>query len=111
MGTEKESFIELSERIGRTTGGLSVSPFVTDVRGQKQPISLLMVRGKAMGAQAGDLMQLMSDVLLTARLDDQSRFKQMALETKSSIEAGAPLPLQSCTKCCVFTPKCCVFVL
>ena len=28
MGTDKESFIELTERIGRKTGGLSVSPFV-----------------------------------------------------------------------------------
>ena len=30
MGTQKESFIELTERIGRKTGGLSVSPFVSD---------------------------------------------------------------------------------
>jgi Zn-dependent M16 (insulinase) family peptidase len=95
MGTEKESFIELTERIGRSTGGLSVSPFVTDVRGRTDPISLLMVRGKAMGSQSGDLLQLMSDVLLTARLDDQSRFKQMALETKSSMRQVRSLTLLS----------------
>jgi hypothetical protein len=27
MGTEKESFVELTERIGRKTGGVSVYPF------------------------------------------------------------------------------------
>ena len=32
MGTQKESFIELTERIGRKTGGVSVSPFTSDVK-------------------------------------------------------------------------------
>lgn len=33
MGTQSESFVQLTERIGRKTGGLSVSPFLSDVRG------------------------------------------------------------------------------
>lgn len=43
MGTEKESFIELTERIGRKTGGLSVYPFTSAKRGQTEPIAYLMV--------------------------------------------------------------------
>jgi Zn-dependent M16 (insulinase) family peptidase len=58
MGTATESFVELTERIGRKTGGLSVSPFTTPVRGQTEPIAKIMVRGKAMGDKAGDMMQV-----------------------------------------------------
>jgi hypothetical protein len=38
MGTEKESFIQLSERIDRTTGGLSISPSISHKKGQAEPV-------------------------------------------------------------------------
>lgn len=44
MGTDKESFIELTERIGRKTGGISVYPFTSAKRGAEQPVAKLMVR-------------------------------------------------------------------
>uniref|UniRef100_A0A383WCE6 Peptidase M16C associated domain-containing protein n=1 Tax=Tetradesmus obliquus TaxID=3088 RepID=A0A383WCE6_TETOB len=88
MGTQKESFIELTERIGRKTGGISVYPFTSAKRGQEQPVSYLMVRGKAMGQYSGDLFELMGDILATARLDDKPRFTQMVAETKANMEAG-----------------------
>ena len=44
MGTEKESFIELTERINRTTGGVSVYPFTSAVKGSPDPVAFLMVR-------------------------------------------------------------------
>jgi hypothetical protein len=44
MGTQKESFVELTERIGRKTGGISVYPFTSAKRGQEQPVAYLMVR-------------------------------------------------------------------
>lgn len=43
MGTEKESFIELTERIGRKTGGVSVYPFSSAKRGEDTPVSYIMV--------------------------------------------------------------------
>jgi hypothetical protein len=88
MGTEKESFVELTERIGRKTGGLSVSPFVSAVRGSPAPVGFVTLRAKAMADKAGELLDLARDVLLSARLDDRDRFLQMALETKSGMEAG-----------------------
>ena len=45
MGTDKESFVELTERIGRKTGGLSVSTMVSSVRGKEEPVAKLMVGG------------------------------------------------------------------
>lgn len=88
MGTAKESFIELTERIGRKTGGLSISPFVSSVKNSPAPTGYLMVRGKAMADKAGDMLDIARDVLLTARLDDRDRFRQMVLETKSGMESG-----------------------
>ncbi|KAF8058036.1 PREP1 [Scenedesmus sp. PABB004] len=88
MGTASESFVQLTERIGRKTGGLSVYPFTSAKRGQDQPVAYLMVRGKAMGHNSGDLFTLMGDILATARLDDRARFTQMVAETKAGLEAG-----------------------
>eukprot|EP00887_Chlorella_sp_A99_P003900 scaffold11.g3900.t1 len=88
MGTDKESTVEFIERIGRKTGGVSVSSFVSSVRGSPEPAAYLMLRGKAMADKAGDLMDIARDVLLRSRLDDRERFRQMVLETKAGLEAG-----------------------
>eukprot|EP00873_Tetraselmis_striata_P018587 jgi/Tetstr1/438851/TSEL_027360.t1 len=88
MGTATESFVELTERIDRKTGGFSVSPMTSSIKGSPEPVSLLMLRGKAMSDKTADLLDIMRDCLLTARLDDQQRFKQMVLETRSGLEAG-----------------------
>ena len=42
MGTDKESIVELTERIGRKTGGISVSPFTSDIKGQPDPAAYLV---------------------------------------------------------------------
>uniref|UniRef100_A0A7S3VL18 Peptidase M16C associated domain-containing protein n=1 Tax=Dunaliella tertiolecta TaxID=3047 RepID=A0A7S3VL18_DUNTE len=87
MATEKESFVELVETIGRKTGGLSVFPFTSPIRNKPdEPLAKIMVRGKAMADKSGDLVGLVRDVLLGARLDDQARFKQMVEETKAGLE-------------------------
>ncbi|KAL3139941.1 hypothetical protein ABBQ38_004231 [Trebouxia sp. C0009 RCD-2024] len=88
MGTQKEDFVTLTERIGRKTGGLSFSPFTAHKRGQAEPQAYLVVRGKVTASKAPDMLDLMRDVLLTARLDDKERFKQMVLETKSGLEGA-----------------------
>ena len=38
--------------------------------------------------QADDLLDIMRDILLTIKLDNQERFRQMVLETKASLESG-----------------------
>lgn len=45
MGTKAESFIQLTERIGRKTGGLSVSPFISSKKGTPDPAAYVMVGG------------------------------------------------------------------
>ena len=47
----------------------------------------VQVRGKAMADKAGDLLDLFQDVLLTARLDDKARFRQVQLHARASVPA------------------------
>ena len=86
MGTTKEDFVTLSERIGRKTGGVSFSPFTSAVKGQREPVAYLIARGKVMGDKAGDLLELIQDILLTAKLDDRERFKQVGNSASMSLK-------------------------
>ena len=87
MGTDTLSFVQLQQRIGATVGGFGVSAFTSDVRGRAEPAAFVTVRGKVMAARAGELFDLTRDVLLRARLDDKTRFKQMVLEAKAGMES------------------------
>ena len=88
MGTTTESFVDVTERIGRKTGGVSASPFVSAKRGEVDPVGYVVIRGKATAQHTGDLLDICRDLLLSSRLDDKERFKQMTLETKAALEAG-----------------------
>ena len=47
-----------------------------------------LVQAKTMKDKVGDLVELLQEILLTGRLDNQQRFKQMVLETKAGLESG-----------------------
>lgn len=63
MGTKDLNFVQLNQLIGRKTGGISVYPFTSSVRGKVEPCSHMIVRGKAMSGRTGDLFELVSLVL------------------------------------------------
>ncbi|WP_201797970.1 insulinase family protein [Anaerolinea thermolimosa] len=87
-GAHDQSFVQLLQRIGRATGGIHAYPFVSAAQGRPQAEAWLMVRGKAMLPQAGELFSILKDILTGAHLDDRERFRQMVLEEKASLEAG-----------------------
>lgn len=58
MGTKDMDFVQLNQLIGRKTGGISVYPFTSSVRGSADPCTHLIVRGKAMAARVEDLFNL-----------------------------------------------------
>ncbi len=86
MGTEKEDYVKVFQRIGRKTGGIHTSSILSLVHGSDQTTAKLFLRGKGMRHQVDDLLDIMSDLLLTPRFDDKGRFKQMALEEKARME-------------------------
>ncbi|MCK4726606.1 MAG: peptidase M16, partial [Anaerolineales bacterium] len=88
VGTEKEDFVKLSQRIGRTTGGLRPTTFTTTKHETDIATSWLFLRGKATMDHTGDLLDILHDILLTAKFDNRERVLQMVLENKASYEAS-----------------------
>ena len=88
MGTDEEDFVQLTERIGRKTGGLSAYPFTTEVKGSSVPKAYIVVRGKATGDKFGDFLDIANDVLVNTNFDNKERFRQMVLETKAGQESA-----------------------
>jgi hypothetical protein len=86
MGTEKEDYVTLTQRIGRKTGGIRPAFFTSVVKEGEKATAWLFLRGKAMQSQTGEMMSIIRDVLLTGRLDNQERFRQMVLEAKARQE-------------------------
>ncbi len=86
-GTAKEDFVSLTQRIGRSTGGVGVNAMVTTKRARGGTAAWLFLRGKAVPDRTGELFSIMHDVLTTARLDNRERIRQMVLETKAGFES------------------------
>ena len=88
LGTATEDFVKLSRRIGRKTGGIRSANFTSAVQKSDDAAAWLFLRGKATVAQTGDMLAILKDVLLTAKLDNRERFRQIVLEEKAGQEAG-----------------------
>ncbi|KAL0356817.1 UNVERIFIED_CONTAM: Presequence protease 1, chloroplastic/mitochondrial [Sesamum calycinum] len=86
MGTKDLDFVQLNQLIGRKTGGVSVYPFTSSVRGKEDPCSHIIVRGKAMSERVEDLFTLVNRVLQDVQLTDQKRFKQFVSQSKARME-------------------------
>ncbi len=86
MGTADEDYVEFGKRIRRKTGGIGASPFAASVLGQRDGFCKLIMRGKAMAGNVGDLMDIARDALLGVKLDDKERFRQIVTEEKAGLE-------------------------
>lgn len=87
MGTQREDYVRLSQRIGASTGGIWPASFTSSIRGTDRGAARLFLRSKATIGQASALTAILQDILLTGRLDNQERFLQIALEDKASAES------------------------
>ncbi|XVF67600.1 hypothetical protein PTKIN_Ptkin10aG0134200 [Pterospermum kingtungense] len=86
MGTKDLTFVQLNQLIGRKTGGISVYPFTSAIRGKVEPCSHIIVRGKSMAGRADDLFNLINCVLQEVQFTDQQRFKQFVSQSKARME-------------------------
>jgi Zn-dependent M16 (insulinase) family peptidase len=86
-GTAKEDFVSLTQRIGRSTGGVGMNVTVTTKRARSGTAAWLFMRGKAVPDKVGELFAIMTDVLTTARLDNRDRIRQMVLEENAGFES------------------------
>ncbi len=88
IGTETEDYVKLSQRIGRKTGGVRAYQTIMSQFHAAESAAWLLIRGKAMEHQTDDLLGIIRDVLLTVKLDNQQRFRQLVLEEKARFESG-----------------------
>jgi hypothetical protein len=86
-GTSKEDFVSLTQRIGRTTGGIAQHRGLSARQGSDGSAAWFFLSGKAVPDKFGAMLDIVGDVLLDARLDNRERFRQMALEEKAGFEA------------------------
>lgn len=87
MGTEREDFVQLSQRIGRLTGGISPRLLISATHGTSASTAWLFLRSKATPPHAQDLLAILQDILLSVRLDHQERFRQIVLKARAGAEA------------------------
>lgn len=86
-GTSKEDFVSLTQRIGRTTGGISQHRGLASMQDGSGTAAWFFLSGKAVADKFAGMLDIMGDVLLDADLSNKARFKQMALEEKAGFEA------------------------
>lgn len=80
-------YVQLSQRIGQNTGGIRPQTVTSMARDSDRGVAWLFLRTKAMPDQAEELLAILRDVLLTVRLDNQERIRQIVLEEKAGHEA------------------------
>jgi Zn-dependent M16 (insulinase) family peptidase len=85
MGTEKEDFVTLNQRISRETGGIWSETFASGTRDQRAAVWLLL-RAKGMSHRARSLVDVLKDLLLSVKLENKARFRQILLEEKARYE-------------------------
>ncbi len=88
MGTESQDYVALTQRIGKSTGGIRSATLTSTIRESQESALYFFLRGKATTDKAADLLDILKDVLLSAKLDNRERFKQIVLEEKAGAEAG-----------------------
>lgn len=87
-GTRTEDYVELTQRIGRLTGGIEPELYTSAKVGRPDAVSWVFLRGKAMDQRLPDLLDILHDIISGARLDNRERLKQLIAEEKSSLESN-----------------------
>ncbi len=86
-GVGDDDFVRLSQRIGRSTGGIRPMRWTSTFSGNSAATAWLTLRGKALPDQTGELLAILRDILERARLDNRERFEQLVLEEKAALES------------------------
>ena len=86
MGTAKEDYISLTQRISRKTGGIRPVFHTSSIKGSPAGGAYMFLRGKAMLRETDELLNIIHDILIDVKLDNVERFRQIVLESKAREE-------------------------
>jgi Zn-dependent M16 (insulinase) family peptidase len=87
-GTDKEDYVKLAQRIGKSTGGISSSAITATAFESRENVAKLFLRGKANVQQSAELLNILKDILLGANFNNKERLKQIVLEEKAGLESA-----------------------
>lgn len=87
VGTNKETYVQLSQRIGRVTGGVHAYSTHGLSQDTRELGAWVVIRGKSTVDKAKELFDILTDILLDVCLDNRERMKQIVLQEKASAEA------------------------
>ncbi|HWJ87638.1 MAG TPA: insulinase family protein [Pelagibacterium sp.] len=87
-GTSQSDFVALTQRIGRSTGGINIARLVSPVLDSADSTAHLLVRAKATADKAPEMLDIIHDILTDARLDNRDRIRQIVAEDKARAEAS-----------------------
>ena len=87
-GTSTQDFVSLTQRIGRSTGGIGFQRVNSTRTDGASTAAWLVLRGKAVPDKAGELLAIIRDVLTDAQLGNRERIRQMVLESKAGFESS-----------------------
>lgn len=86
-GTAERTVAELSQAIGRDTGGIDSDLIATAGVDQPGPVRFFL-RGKALGSKAEELCGLLEEILGSAEITDLTRIESLAREEKARRESA-----------------------
>jgi len=88
MGTQREDYVALSQRIAKKTGGIYGTPCISAQKDSTESLSRFFLRSKCMIDQTGELLDILEAVLLHPNFNNKERFRQIVLEHKSELETA-----------------------
>jgi Zn-dependent M16 (insulinase) family peptidase len=87
-GAGDMDMVQLSQRIGRSTGGVSTGSLISAVVGENASAAWLFLRAKAVPEKAEELVAILTEILVRARLDNRERIEQLIDEARAGVEAS-----------------------
>jgi hypothetical protein len=85
-GTAKRDYVDLSQWIARTSGGIWAQSFTAPVLGSDAAAARLLVRTKATADKMDETADILTEILASARLDSKERLGRIVSEARARAE-------------------------
>ena len=85
-GTAERDYVDLSQRIACTSGGIWATPFAAPMLGSGEAASRLFVRAKSTGDKAAATLDILAEILTSATLDNKERLSRIVSEARARAE-------------------------
>ncbi len=85
-GTDKRNYVDMSQWIARTSGGIWTQPFSAPIRDSKEAASRLFMRAKATADKGAETATIITEILTSAKLDNKERVSQIVSEARARAE-------------------------